>query len=179
MKQDIKSVLKPRTHFAILLSPDSTTEHELKTFYDAIERLKDIDFTAHIAATIMIDHACRVSEVLKIEPKDILPEGSIKIVAGKKGNTRVIKCREFESFFLRCKANNVRPFEFLTRFRMYDLFKRVGLVLPSGQKKYKKVTHALRHAKAQFLQKSGIEEKDIQTHLAQKSINSTKHYLSK
>jgi integrase len=178
-KQDIKAVMRPTPHNATLWSHGGGQEHDLSSIEKAIEELSKIDRMAAIAASIMIDYGCRVSEVLRLKPEDILPDGSIIIRAGKKGNTRVIKMSEHKAVFLKFRYSGCSPFEFLTRFRMYDLFLRVGLVLQKEGSKYKKVTHSLRHAKARFLQKQGIEESTIQTHLAQKSANSTKYYLEK
>jgi len=178
-KQDINAVLNPTPHFATMLEPSEGKEHGLTRFTNAIEQLSKLDPMAAIAAQIMIDHGCRVSEVLKLKAEDILPDGSFIIRAGKKGNTRVIKMHQYTAIFLQFRHSGCRPFEYLTRFRMYDLFLKVGLVLQKPGSKYKKVTHSLRHAKAQFLEKQGVEETAIQTHLAQKSANSTKYYLAK
>jgi integrase len=178
-KQDINAVLNPRPHFATMSDLPGEKEHGLTRFTNAIEQLSKSDPMAAIAAQIMIDHGCRVSEVLKLKAEDILPDGSFIIRAGKKGNTRVIKMHQHTALFLKFRHSGCRPFEYLTRFRMYDLFLKVGLVLQKTGSKYKKVTHSLRHAKAQFLEKQGLKETEIQTHLAQKSATSTKHYLAK
>jgi integrase len=178
-KQRINAVLKPTPHFATLLEHDEGQEHDLTSIDKAIIELSKIDRMASIAAKIMIDYGCRVSEVLRLNSEDILTDGSIIIRAGKKGNTRVIKMHEHTGLFLQFRYSGCQPFEFLTRFRMYDLFLKVGLVMQKTGSKYKKVTHSLRHAKARFLQSQGVEESAIQTHLAQKSSNSTKYYLEK
>jgi integrase len=178
-KQDINAVLRLNPHNATLWTAQSDEEHDLTSIDAAIAELSKLDRMASIAAQIMIDHGCRVSEVLRLKPGDILPDGSIVIKAGKKGNTRVIKMAEHKALFLKFRYAGCEPFEFLTRFRMYDLFVKVGLVMQQTGRKYKKVTHSLRHAKARFLQKQGVEESAIQSHLAQKSANSTKYYLEK
>lgn len=178
-RQDINAVLKPTAHNATMFTVVTGQERQTNILETEFNQLRQRNHRLYIVAKLMYVNALRVSEIIKLRCNQVLADGSIKIETLKGGNNKIIYSDEFSEFFKAYYKGTGSIFADFNRFYIYREFKKCGITEPKGKKKYIKVTHALRHKRALFLQSQGIETKDIKTALSQKSEKSTLHYINK
>ena len=130
---------------------------------------------------MLIQHrtGCRVSEVLKVGWRDIVNENEIIVRVGKESINKRVFIPEMSAFLPRYKQYQVNPFEGVSRYQMYRLYKRLGIVVENGPNKKDSVTHAFRkqYAQSTYDTTDSLEiTKDV---LGHRSINSTGYYVKR
>jgi len=130
---------------------------------------------------MIIQHrsGCRISEVLKVSWRDIVNESEIIVHCDKGSLPKRVYVPEMSAFLPRFKKYMINPFEGVSRFQMYRLYRRLGISVENGPNKKKSVTHAFRkeYAQSTYDTSNSIEiTRDI---LGHKNTTSTNHYVKR
>jgi integrase len=152
------------------------TESQVEALWNKVEKLRGTVPQLFYLCVIMIEGNLRVSEALRIKPKDITSLGKVKIEALKGSHSRLISSGEAKKWLLQCKKINRIPFEGWSRFFVYREFKKLGISFQSNQSTKNSVTHAIRHIVTAANRKVTDEPGIIQRDLGHKNQNTQKLY---
>lgn len=125
---------------------------------------------------ILFTSGARISEVLELKPKQLIPLCDIIIIGKKGSSSRRITVPGCEDFILRCKRANLSPFDMISRFQVYRLLKRMGIELENGYGRNRSVTHIARKLYIRESLKSGLGIDVARDSIGHKSSKSTKYY---
>lgn len=140
-------------------------KHELGVFY--------------YLGLIQLAGGLRISEVLNIKAHHII-NGDTVFVKGLKGSSdKRIFVPECSEFLSRCSSNNINPFNGISRFQVYRLWKRLGFVVLKGNGKRNAVTHSVRKLAIQELHNVTNDINSTASAIGHKSSNSTKYYVKR
>lgn len=129
------------------------------------------------AGAVAVANACRISEVLRIEGKDILPNGTAIITASKNSNARMIYLGLDRDLVCHLKNNFTNRSVFGVQYReVWGALVRFGLAVQEIGHKNNAVTHAGRYAVAKEVAKNHGEEVAGQV-LGHRSKNAITYYL--
>ena len=136
------------------------------------------DYSERVAMVYLLQKrfALRISEALSISPKNITSKGSIVIKGLKGSNDKLIDLPELRNYFIECRNNGVYPFNGLSRFAVYRIYKKFLINNNEFYGCKVAVTHGFRYQKVREIQEI---EKDFSLSkivLGHKSISSTEHY---
>lgn len=146
-----------------------------------VEVVKRVEKEKGLAEALVVDlmltNGCRISEVLRIRPEDILSEHRVLVRGLKHSADRIcslscswslnkLKCAESDLYFGR-----------YNRYYFYRLFKEYGIYGKVKGNKKQAVTHFPRHVLASSLASCGCSPEVIQKEIGHKSRKSTEHYL--
>lgn len=158
-----------------LCDKDDHVSRTFNRFKTSLSEIKRYDVSVYNLALVQLSCGCRVSEALNICPGDILINGNIVIHGAKGSNDRIVSVGELREWLLRCRANNIKPFEGLNRFYVYRVYKRFGLIFETKNRKSKAVTHSLRYMYIATAAQS-VESEVIKKSIGHVSVSSTKVY---
>lgn len=130
-------------------------------------------------AALMFEHGLRITEVLRIESRDISPSGHIHIKGLKGSNSRVVLASTLRTFWTHSPDYMFPIGNTWSRFYFYRWFKKMGVYKIFGDNKKKSVTHLFRHALALHLKDEFDNTQLTQLYLGHKNIKSTEHYEKK
>ena len=130
-------------------------------------------------AGLMFEHGLRISEVLRIEKRDISVSGHIRIKGLKGSNSRVVLSNIMRKFWTTSPEYMFPIVNTYSRFYFYRWFKKMGLYKIFGDNKKYSVTHLFRHALALHLKEEFEDTQLTQQYLGHKNIKSTLHYEKK
>jgi integrase len=119
---------------------------------------------------------CRISEVLAIRGYDISTNGLIKIKGKKGSNDKIIRITQNISHCKTIPKNLNMPFKIYSRFFIYRLFKKIGLIYKSYGNINNSVTHYFRKSVALEAYNISKDQQDIKLVLNHKSIKSAHYY---
>jgi len=105
-----------------------------------------------------------------------LPGNRIKIKSLKGSIQRIIVFNDSHGYFTFCRKNSLKPFDGLSRFCVYRIFKKIGITYTNSNSVYMSVTHAPRHIIAAELQKIDKNNEFTSDFLRHKSLNSINYY---
>lgn len=125
---------------------------------------------------LQFSSGCRISEILSISYKDILRDGSVKIVGKKNSNDRIVNCSKIESWVMKAREAKKNPFNTFNRFFIHRFYKRFGVVFKSANSQKNSTTHALRQLKAQAIREIENDNKLISESLGQKNPKNANYY---
>lgn len=152
---------------------DST---DLNSVYDKLSKNEYVNRIDLVVIELLLFHGCRISEVLRISPNDVLQNGYIKIKGLKGSNDRLVYPYHNSKYWLHALKNTLPIGPTYSRFYFYRLFKRLGLYELNVGKKNKSVTHSFRHKLLQSFNSENIDIENRKNFIGHKSIKSTKHY---
>lgn len=144
------------------------------------EASKHIFLDSQLKAYIRLQHdyGLRVSDMLKINYKNIQSDLSIIVKQSKNSNTLNIYPRSDLDIWRSIKANCLSPMDIYSRFSIYRLYKKLGLSLPSITNGNQSVTHSARKIKAQQIYNDTKSVQDTAATLGHKRTTSTMYYLT-
>lgn len=174
----IKSVVNGSAHFTKQCEAVDGSLDSGDVLVGAVASLRRIDERVWCVAVIQMVSGARISEVLSLDFRNILANGTIALRGKKRSEDRIVSCGDAWSYLSKCRDAGVHPFEGLNRFYVYRCYKKAGLVLGHGIGSKDSVTHALRHLYV-FEAKKVVSTEVIQNQIGHKSINSTNHYVKK
>lgn len=119
----------------------------------------------------------RVSEALSVESKCITQDGRILIKGGKGSSDRICFSREYVEEWKRKRLNSAWNVRYISRYRMYRLFKKYDITWKEINHKKTSVTHAFRKLAARDVYLNEKNLVNITTALGHKSKKSAKHYV--
>ena len=135
--------------------------------------------TAYEILLIMFRGGFRVSEVLNMSHSNIIGDTDVYIIASKNSRSKRIHVPELSKQLIKYKTFAITPFKGYSRFQIYRICKRLGLVIDNGANKNKSVTHSMRKMYIRESYNSSgslIVAAEIVGH---KSVKSTQHYVEK
>lgn len=144
----IKPVAKPCAQIAKLCSTDSKKMFDVAILGRQSAVVRKIDERCFVVLTILMNTGCRISECLNISPYDITVSGAFYIKGLKGSESRLYKLPEVANYMVNCKRLGVYPFEGLSRFYVYRVFKKCGIGYRFEGNKHASVTHLPRHVMA-------------------------------
>jgi len=109
----------------------------------------------------------------------IINETDLYINADKGSRAKRVHVPELRQLLVKCKSFGLQPFKGITRFQVYRMYKRLGIVHCNGVNKNKSVTHTMRK---EFVQDNHRSTKNIEVTadlVGHKSIKSTEYYVKK
>ncbi len=130
-------------------------------------------------AALMFEHGLRISEVLRIEKKDISPSGHIRIKGLKGSHSRVVLAGTLRTFWTNSPDYMFPIGDTYSRFYFYRWFRKMGVYKIFGDNKKYSVTHLFRHALALQFKEDFNDTQLTQKYLGHKNIKSTEHYEKK
>jgi len=126
---------------------------------------------------IMFIGGLRVSDVLNIRAKDILPSAQIVIKQSKGSESKIIRVPELENYLNNCKKALRDPFFGISRFQVYRMFKKVGLGTTFGKTINESVTHYPRKVFAKVINQGTQDLELVQRSIGHRNKKSTGYYV--
>jgi site-specific recombinase XerD len=147
------------------------------------ERILDrvmADTTLGIRIKSMIElqftYGLRVSEVLQIKYSDLLEMNRIRIKSLKGSTPRIIVFKDSFNYLSFCRTNGCNPFEGISRFTVYRIYKKIGIVYQNPASANLSITHAPRHIVAHEIRKEDSTNAYTSDFLRHKSEKSLEYY---
>jgi integrase len=169
-------LMKSSAQYAILCAQPG----DAKTLSETIIRRIGEDPTLSIIVKAMVElqftHGLRISEALNMSYSDLLPANRIRIKSLKGSIQRIIVFNDSYGYFNFCRKTHAKPFDGISRFCIYRIYKKLGIMYKDSTSSYMSITHAPRHILAAELQKSDKENAYTSDFLRHKSKESLKHY---
>lgn len=147
--------------------------------YEALERYKSSIGLYYPLAVIQLRGGFRVSEVLKMKPSQIINTTDLYIESDKGSRAKRVHVPELEEFLTKWKMFGLTPFKGISRFQVYRMYKRLGLVVCNGVGKNDSVTHSMRKLYIKESHNSSNNIKVTRDIAGHKSTKSTEHYVGK
>lgn len=130
-------------------------------------------------AALMFEHGLRISEVLRIEKRDISASGHIRIRGLKGSHSRVVLANILRKFWTTSPEYMFPLCNTYSRFYFYRWLKKMGVYKVFGENKKYSVTHLFRHALALHFKEEFDDTQLTQQYLGHKNIKSTLLYEKK
>lgn len=145
----------------------------LKFYFD---KLSSVD--KHVAYICELQYlsGSRIQAILDLKYTDITVIGGLRVKQGKGSEPLYINTVYSSSYLMRCKINNVNPFQHLNRFYIYRIYKQCGIGSINSNGTRWNVTHFFRQLIAQSQQQSQFTIEETAKTLGQKTTKSTKYY---
>lgn len=175
---------KPRTNSVPTTTAQTTTLLQLPgqpytQFTDLVpdpERMMRYSHELYHLVQFMLVSGCRVSEVLRVRPCDIMTSGHVVIKASKGSLDRLVHTGISMPWFVDCKKKGRDPFIDWDRFRVYREFKKWGISVKLAGHQNASVTHSLRQITSRQFQAQGVDDDLRSRHLGHKSSKTIRHY---
>jgi site-specific recombinase XerD len=126
--------------------------------------------------SIMSECGLRVSECLAIKHNNISESGHFKVVGKKGSKSGVYYCSEAAGYLKRCREKCVHPWQGISRFQVYRLFRAYGLSYTFKDNIRASVTHLPRHAYALEVKSIEGDENMVSEALRHRSVSNRKFY---
>jgi len=172
----IKSVSKPSAQNKTLCETGDAPGATNEPFKEWLRAAKSVSPQLHAILALQIEGSLRISEVLQITCRDILPNKKIKIRTLKKGVERIISMGEATKFFEGKMFAPYEPFSGCSRFWVYREYKKLGINFKSQTSKKQSVTHAARHINTKILRQTGIDKVVIMSELGHTNTKTQEKY---
>lgn len=118
----------------------------------------------------------RISEVLNLKVENISSKGQVLIIGLKGSSDRVVFVSECKEYLLKCRVNNMNPFDRCNRFSAYRHLKNLGIgKLKSGRTNVS-VTHVFRDLHVKDIRETQADGKTTSNSIGHRSIVSTEYY---
>lgn len=128
---------------------------------------------------LLILYGLRISDALGIEPRDIMRDGSIRVVQSKGSAPLFCHSVNFRQFWAEfAQISGFQGFVY-NRFYFYRLFKKIGLYGLFGSNNNNAVTHYPRHIRALSVSRDGADLTNITHALGHNSTRSASYYAAK
>lgn len=147
--------------------------------YDALENYKKSIGIYYAIGIIQLRGGFRISEVLKMLPSQIINDTDLYIKSDKGSNSKRVHVPEISKLLIKWRLNHIAPFKGVSRFQVYRMYKRLGIVLENTGKKNMSVTHAMRKNYVRDTYKSSNNMGVTKEVVGHKSVKSTEHYVKK
>lgn len=118
----------------------------------------------------------RISEVLNLKVEHISSKGQILIIGLKRSSDRVVFVEECKDYFLKCRLNNMHPFDRCNRFSAYRHLKSMGISKLKAGRKKESVTHIFRDLHVKDVRETKANARTTSNSIGHKSIVSTEYY---
>lgn len=173
ISDQVKTVLEPSAQIKEVCNSRPGETIEYNDILYKVEVLKNLDFRVYIIARLQLQHGLRISEALAIRHSDINKHGFCRVQVLKSKSERVINISEFMKHLHHVVGLNVSIFDNISRFYVYRLYRRLGIVLEVQGNNNLTVTHSLRHiAVTSSLEVAGVEavRQDILHHKSKEAF---------
>lgn len=147
--------------------------------YKALEKYRESIGVYYAIGIIQLRGGFRISEVLKIKPNQIISNTDLYVVADKFSRSKRVHVPELSKLLTKCKKYGIQPFKGVSRFQVYRMYKKLGIVLDNGINKKKSVTHSLRKNFIRDSWKSSGDMRITADIVGHKNIKSSEHYVKK
>ena len=155
---------------------------QLAARYDQIitERITKARILYGLSISFIVDllltSGCRVSEALALCKSQQITNQSFMIRGLKGSKDRIVYTTYCYSDVVFCGLGDGPLSQVFSRFSIYRVCKRLGIVWNDGNNQHNAVTHAGRHFVAELLLKEGFSVADVQNFLGHRRISSTEFY---
>lgn len=172
----VKTVSTPVGQITTLSPAGKDLEELAKVLVLQAEQMKKYSLKLYYIFMLLYNSGCRISEILAINPIDIMVNGNVRIKGKKGSNNRVIFSAEAKDYLLFCKKNSVVPFKELDRKFCYRSFKKFGIQIEVSSSGKKAVTHALRHLNISMAKQVNMNLEERAEYIGHKNKANTKNY---
>lgn len=128
-------------------------------------------------AYIQLVGGFRVSDVLGIQWDKIINDTDILVGQGKGSEHRRVHVPECSRLLRDCRISKRHPFSGISRFQVYRLYKRLGIVVMSKKGGNNSVTHAMRKLFVRDTNLRADSLVQVKEAIGHKSIKSTEKYV--
>lgn len=156
-----------RTLDGVVKAAMQLIEHKDKRFPICVSAICELQFL----------HGLRISEVLRIKSQDIMSNGSIRVLASKGSENRIVYSLKHREFWEYMRLNSLCLPSYINRFYIRRVYITKGIYAYISGKKQQSVTHALRYNFIRELLANNVNIEDIQKQIGHKQLNSTIHYV--
>lgn len=147
-----KSVPIPPTQNVTLCETPGVPKPAILDIGSALEHLSRLSISHMVFASIQLEGALRVSELLATKAADVDKLGRLKVKGLKGSADKIVSIKEHMPFLKVYLASNYLPWENWDRFQIYRMYQKVGIKLNIEGGVRQSVTHALRHLSTQMLE---------------------------
>jgi len=147
--------------------------------YEVLSRHKKELGVYYAIGIIQLRGGFRISEVLKIGPSQMINNTDLFVNADKGSQARRVHVPEISKLITSCRDCDIMPFKGISRFAVYRIYKRYGIVVANGSNRNNSVTHAMRK---NYVRDSYRSSKNIGVAadlVGHKSSKSTEYYVEK
>lgn len=152
-KVPISKPLKSSAQSATLCVLPGQAKIVSELIVDRINSDSDLSIIIKALVELQFSHGLRISECLAIDNSDLLSSNRIRIKSLKGSIQRIIVFNDSHGYFKMCRSTGSKPFDCISRFCVYRIYKRIGISYYDGTSAYSSVTHAPRHIVASELRK--------------------------
>lgn len=175
-KKRTNSEPTPKKYFGANLQAQDVQYNEQEAFELIWEKIKKVGEEAEAIFLLQFENNLRISEVLNIKLKDLLPRKKILIKILKGGEETVISMGMSAEYLERCRKNRVEPFENLNYQFIYRLYKKLGISKVLKGRSTQAVTHIFRYESTAVAQSSGLSDTAKKNQLHHKGQKTHKYY---
>lgn len=171
-----KPVANPSALFVEQLQTKRELEQAVNRAIELAEREKKRDRELYIILKIQLATACRISEILKIEGKDILNKNSVIIRASKGGRDIIIFVEGIEKELESCKQRGGKLIQVWNYYSIRRKYASEGIAVRLNGRKNYAITHVFRYALAEDARELKEHQEALATTLKHRSIKTQKYY---
>lgn len=172
-----KSVQKPSAHTAILCSVPGAGNPLLIKALTLSSDKSHWPIPLRVIIDLQLRLGLRISEVLKITPRDLMPLGRVRIRSSKRGKDRIVNYQDSFGYLEKCNNLSIVPFMDYDRFFIYRAYKKEGIMMYHSKGKKYSVTHLFRHLLAVSLDGQVDDKSLISDFIGHKSLKSLDSYV--
>jgi integrase len=175
----MNSVLTVSAKFVNILQRNTPATAETMNPNFGIHQINSLCYPYNLIALLLQRGAARISEVLSIKPHQINMDGSVTILAAKKGRAYRVYVPEFTQQLLKAKTLGLPLFRGYNYWSVYRMFLKNGISVKLSDHKNLAVTHQFRHEAADQVRNSEFSDEVVSDILHHKSLSSQKSYGNK
>ncbi len=145
--------------------------------YNALQKYKPSIGLYYAIGIVQLRGGFRVSEVLKMKSSQIINDTDLYIVSDKGSRSKRVHVPEISKLLIKCKLYGINPFHGISRFQVYRMYKRLGIMLENKVGTKVSVTHAMRK---NYIRDNYDSTKNIEVAaelVGHKSVKSTEYYV--
>lgn len=170
------SVLDSSAQYATLCCKENRSGAALNGVYTRAMSSNYLGAVDKIVIELSLLYGLRISEILSITYRDLLPGQKIFINCKKGSSNRILDGFKYYDELKSFLFSNSCISSIYSRFYFHRLFKRIGISIQIEGNNKQSVTHAGRHFQVRILSESNVNIEDTKHYISHKSIKSTQHY---
>jgi integrase len=175
IKSTNKLIKSSAQSVTLCVLPDSTPT-QAERIVERVNSDSGISIIIKSLVELQFSHGLRISEALNLSNSDLLSMHRIRIKSLKGSIQRIIVFNDSHGYFDFCRKTGSKPFDGLSRFTVYRIYKKLNIQYLNSDSAYLSVTHAPRHIVASELQKLDKNNDFTSDFLRHKSNKSLEHY---
>lgn len=136
----------------------------------------ELAFCFRLLLDFQLSGGLRISECLRPAQFNISRLGQVFVPGSKGSNDKLITPFYFQTWWLSHGPVVFNPFNHVSRFVIYRLYKKLGINLINSGSLHAKITHSLRHLNVKLMQEIGLSNENLSLFIGHKSHKSIEWY---